>query len=238
MYRHVLIGVALGIAALTVSATAYAAKPVATETNGLETAWIQTGCTTIQDGELKYPAGRYTAGQSLATGFDQYGYNYQSHLFKGSYANVYLNSDGLPPYEGDDTAYFQRLADENISINATSKWYWPYREYLVQMKWNDAWIANTDCDGDGSLDRHYGYPTYKDSGAWQTNQYSGKNGFAALTKFVAVRSTDVLNTGYWHTADGVEIGANIWGEFAITQDVLSGEGALYVSPAGPGYGQY
>jgi hypothetical protein len=43
----------------------------------------------------------------------------------------------------------------------------------LMMKWNDAWLSNQDCDGDGKLDRHYGYPTYRGSGAWLTNHQSG-----------------------------------------------------------------
>jgi hypothetical protein len=41
------------------------------------------------------------------------------------------------------------------------------------MKWNDAWLANVDCDGDGLLDRHYGFGSYIGSGAWLTNHMWG-----------------------------------------------------------------
>ena len=64
-----------------------------------------SACTTIPEGTLVYPAGRYLAGEPLQAGFDAFGYNYQAHLFKGSYANVYLNGDGLPPYGGDAASY-------------------------------------------------------------------------------------------------------------------------------------
>lgn len=230
--KKLLVGSAAG--ALMFGATvipAFADKPTHVESNGLETAWVTSGCTTIQDGTLVYLPGRYLEGQPLEVGFDPYGYNYQSHLFKGSYANVYLNGDGLPPYTGDAVSY------EADNPTVVGKWYWPYRDYDLQMKWNDAWISNADCNSDGMLDRHYGFSSYIGSGAWQTNQYGG-DGWASLTKFVAVPADATVTGGYWYTADGVEIGQSIWGEFAITQDVLSGEGALYVSPAGPGYGQY
>src|SRR3972149_489897 len=62
-------------------------------------------CRTLKDGILVYQPLHYLAGQPLKTGFDAYGYNYQAHLFNGSYANAYLGRDGLPPYEGDDAAY-------------------------------------------------------------------------------------------------------------------------------------
>ena len=235
--KKILIGLLSFVLVFAVATTVKAAKPTSTDSNGLETAWENQNsvCTKIQDGILEYPAGRYLAGQPLVVGFDEYGYNYQSHLFKGYYANVYLNGDNLPAYTGDGVAYL--LANPG----ALSKWYWPYRDYDLQMKWNDTWIANTDCNNDGLLDRHFGFSSYIGSGAWQTNQYGG-DGWAALTKFSAVPADanriGPANTGIWYTADGVEIGTDIWGEFAITQDVLSGEGALYVSPAGPGYGQY
>jgi hypothetical protein len=91
-------------------------------------------CTTIKDGVLTYSAGHYLAGTPLMVGYDSYGYNYQGHMFKGSYANVYLGRDGFPPYEGDDDAYLA------ANPGAASKWYWPYRdEYQVNgktCKWN------------------------------------------------------------------------------------------------------
>jgi hypothetical protein len=225
--------------------TVFAAKPTSVDSNGVESAWEHTSCPSVALGQLTYLPGRYLEGEVIPTGFDVYGYNYQGHLFKGSYANVYLNGNGYPPYEGDDDAYYQRLVDDSLVTDITEAqtklsklWYWPYRDYDLQMKWNDAWLANTDCDNNGELDRHFGYDSYIGSGAWQTNQYSGKNGFAALTKIVAVPSDATVSGGYWYTADGVEIGQSIWGEFAIVQDILSGYGALYVSPFTPGYGAY
>jgi hypothetical protein len=233
MKKNLYIFMLLILVSLLLTTPVLAAKPVTTDPQGNEIGWENagTGCTTIPQGTLLYAPGRYLAGQPLQTGYDAYGYNYQAHMFKGYYANVYLNGDGLPPYDGDTDAYLATYP------SASGKWYWPYRDYDLQMKWNDAWIANTDCDGNGLLDRHYGFASYIGSGAWQTNQYGGE-GWASLTKFSAVPADAYLAAGYWYTADGVLIGQTIWGEFAITQDVLSGEGALFVSPAGPGYGQY
>ena len=109
------------------------------------------------------------------------------------------------------------------------------------MKWNDAWIANSDQDADGALDRHFGYPTYIDSGAWLTNHMRGTDEgktWTYFTKIVAVPSDAVLAGGVWYTAGGVEIGPVIWGEFATILDVESGLGATYISPFGPGFGKY
>lgn len=192
-------------------------------------------CTSIQDGILTYAPGHYLAGQPLTTGFNAYGYNYQASMFKGSYANAYLGSEGFPPYKGDATAYLA------ANPGAASKWYWPYRDVDLQMQWNNAWLSNQDCDGDGKLDRHYGSASYIDSGAWTTNHMKGgkgKDSWTYFVKVVAVPADAVLSGGIWYTADGVEIGPVIWGQFATVQEVESGSGALYVSPAGPGLGKW
>jgi len=197
-------------------------------------------CTTIQDGVLTYSATHYLNPNPLKIGYDEYGYNYQAHMFKGSYANVYLGSDGFPPYKGDDNAYAQRLTDEGLS-NPDNKWYWPYRNVDLLMKWNNAWLANTDCDGDGLLDRHYEFTSYIGSGAWETNHMKGgegKDSWTYFTKIVAAPADATLNSGVWYNAEGIEIGPSIWGEFATIMEVESGLGATYISPAGPGFGKY
>jgi hypothetical protein len=193
------------------------------------------GCTTIQDGVLTYSAGHYFDGLPLMTGFDPYGYNYQARMFSGSYANVYLGGAGFPAYEGDDEAYLA----ENPGVE--DFWAWPYRDIQLLMKWNDAWLSNKDCDGDGKLDRHYGFDSYIGSGAWLTNHQAGGDGpdhWVYFTKIVAAPADAEKDDGIWYTADGVEIGPVIWGDFAIIQEVESGEGATYVSPAGPGLGKW
>ena len=218
-------------------------------------------CTRIQDGILTYSSGHYLVLQGdplLKTGYDVYGYNYQAHLFVGSYANVYLGGYGYPPYEGDTDAYYQRLVDEGYAatvgeaetlmtpVNGVGGvWCWPYRDIWLNMKWNDAWLSNKDCDGDGALDRHYGFPSYIGSGAWETNHMRGEDDgqkWTYFTKIVAVPDDAYRigpsNTGTWYTADDVEIGTDIWGAFATVLEVESGIGAYYVSPSGPGFGKW
>jgi len=84
-----------------------------------------------------------TAKGLISLGYDKWGYNYQANMFNGWYGNY---SRPSTPVSGGDQ---------------------------LMMKWNNAWLSNQDCDGDGKLDRHLGYPTYKDSGAWLTNHASG-----------------------------------------------------------------
>jgi len=213
------------------------------EQNELDKA--KTECTTIQDGTLLYSAGHYLAGQPLVIGYDAYGYNYQAHMFKGSYTNSYLGGAGFPPYEGDDDTYLAENSD------AANHWAWPYRDVQLTMKWNDAWISNKDCDGDGKLDRHSGYDSYIGSGAWLTNHQSGEYEdvdsnickWNYFVKIVAAPADAYVADGIWYTADGTEIGEVIWGEFAIVQQVendacLGLHGAQYISPSGPGLGKW
>jgi len=230
MKKILLVVMFLAVASFAVP-FAFAAKPTEVDSNGVETSWNSTGCTTIQDGVLTYSAGHYLAGEILQVGFDDYGYNYQAHMFKGSYANAYLGGMGYPPYTGDDATY---LAD---NPGAVGTWVWPYRAWNLQMKWDDMWLANTDCNTDGKLDRHYGHTSYIGSGAWTTNHMS-LDGYNYFAKFVAAPVDANLVSGYWYTSDGVEIGPVIWSDFAVVQEVESGSGALYVSPNGPGFGQY
>ena len=171
-------------------------------------------CTTIQDGTLE------TSESTLITpGFDDWGYNYQGHMFNGGYCDSYRDA----------------------------AWCQVYKDVDLLMKWNGAWLDNKDCDADGLLDRHYGDSTYIGSGAWLTNHQSGKvevNGklrkWTYFVKIVAAPIDATLAGGYWYVG-GIELGAVIWGEFAIVQQVSNdpsnGEhGILYLSPNGPGFG--
>jgi len=174
------------------------------------------GCTTIQDGTLLTSDGRV-----ITTGYDEWGYNYQAHMFNGMYCDYH--PDFRPGGSGHDSCQAN------------------YGDVNLIMKWNDAWLSNKDCDGDGLLDRHYGFDSYIGSGAWLTNHMSGgkgKNHWTYFVKIIAVPEDATKVAGIWYTADGTEIGSVIWGAFAIIQEVESGAGAIYVSPAGPGFGKW
>lgn len=221
MKKFAILGVVALMLVMGLAASVMAAKP--------------DGCTTIKDGELTYSAGHYLAGEPLQVGYDIFGYNYQAHMFNGYYCNVYLGRDGFPPYEGDAEAYLKENPE------AAKHWAWPYRDIQLVMKWNDAWLSNKDCDADGLLDRHYGYDSYIGSGAWETNHQwggKGKEHWTYFCKIVAVPEDATVDDGIWYTADETEIGPSIWGAFAIIQEVESGVGATYVSPAGPGFGKW
>ncbi len=168
-------------------------------------------------------------GDVIETGFDEWGYNYQGRMFKGGYCDSYRDAD----------------------------WCQPYADVKLIMKWNDAWLSNKDCDGDGLLDRHFGFDSYIGSGAWLTNHQSGEYEdpvtgetckWNYFVKIVAVPADaylgdveDILYGFMWYNADGVIIGPSIWGAFAIIQqvenDACAGlHGIQYSSPDRNGLG--
>jgi hypothetical protein len=199
--------------------TVLADKPIRTDSQGVEIAWDtanSANCTKIQSGELLT-----SDGSVLEVGFDEWGYNYQAHMFNGYYCDSYRNAD----------------------------WCQPYKDVSLIMKWNDAWLANMDCDGDGLLDRHYGSTSYIGSGAWLTNHQSGEyideDGTTCkwnyFVKIVAVPTEATLTAGFWYNEDGTEIGPTIWGSFAIIQEVNNDtcagfHGVQYLSPDHAGFG--
>jgi hypothetical protein len=173
-------------------------------------------CTTIQSGEL-----HASDGSVITTGYDDFGYNYQAHLFNGRYCD-----------------YDRVIGGASCDVN-------------LIMKWNDAWLSNKDCDGDGALDRYFGFDSYIGSGAWITNhmsgEYEGEDGktckWTYFTKIVAAPADANLVDGIWYTAEGIEIGAEIWGAFATIQTVENDScagihGVQYLGPAGPGFGKW
>lgn len=107
----------MGTRCLAVVVTVLAALVVA----GAGVAGGGQSCTSIRDGGLID-----SMGNPLVLGYDAYGYNYQAHMFNGTY-------DAFDRVLGNDTSDF---ADDNLI-----------------MKWSDAWLANVDCNDDGKLDR-------------------------------------------------------------------------------------
>ena len=193
------------------------------------------GMADVPDAQFAKPAGACAAacttiqsgellasdGSTIETGFDAWGYNYQARMFDGGYCDAYR-----------DAAWCQAYSDVDL-----------------KMKWNDAWLSNKDCDGDGLLDRHAGYDAYIGSGAWITNhqagEYEGDDGAVCkwnyFVKIVAAPDDAVSDGGIWWNADGTEIGSVIWGDFAIIQQVENDgcaglHGLQYVSPDHAGFG--
>ncbi len=160
---------------LLITGPVFAAKPTV------------NSCTTIQSKTLVD-----SAGSTISLGYDQWGYNYQANMFNGWYDN--FSRPAIPVTSGDS----------------------------LMMKWNDAWLSNKDCDGDTTLDRHFGYSTYIGSGAWLTNHAKGS--YESKTQY----SSDVTNTykfdvifsgnHYYYDVDLIQNGDSITG--ALTDNYL------------------
>ena len=176
---------------------------------------------TIQDGTITD-----TKGNPITVGYDQWGYNYQAHMFYGFYEN-YARPD--PPVTEGDT--------------------------MLIMKWSDSWLSNKDRDFDGKLDRGNEGNEYANSaaeGAWLTNHqwgsYIGEDEkeykWNYFVKIVFPGYDAFLDEGVWYTEEGgVEIGTNLWGAYArilqIYNDQGTGEHGVEYNPAGPtGFGCY
>lgn len=167
------------------------------------------GCTTIQDGTLLR-----SDGVPIVLGYDEWGYNYQAHLFNGTYCDAYRDA----------------------------AWCQPWKDVKLLMEWNDAWLSNKDCDEDGLLDRHYGFGSYIGSGAWTTNHqsdtYIGDDGrvhrWTWFVKIVAKPAAD-----YDCAAHG---GMEIWGSFCEIQSVFNdpygGYHGLEFKAVRPGLGNW
>lgn len=228
------------------------------------------GANTLNDDPptIFYPPGHFLEGWPRTIGNDMFGYNYQAHRFVGSFANVHLGAAGYPPYLGDTEAYYEVMVMYGFASTIeeaegimSALWYWDDRDERIVMKWNDAWLSNQDRGDnalgtvpDGALDRHYGHPTYSGSGAWLSNHHSGidyieHNGrikevrWSYLIKHIAPPSTAYKVDGIWYTENGIEIGPERYGAFAVVQKVYNdpvyGEkGISYRSPNGPGLGIY
>ena len=184
-----------------------------------------SSCTKIQSGELYG-----SDGSLLMSGYNEWGYNYQAHMFNGAYCNFHpIYRPGGPLYD---------WCQEN------------YGDVKLIIYWNDAWLSNKDCDDDGLLDRHYGFDNYFGSGSWETNHMWGSYEQDGKTckwnyfvKIVAAPPDAYKQNGNWYRPDGTLIGEDIWGEFAIIQEVendpCSGlHGIRTLSPASAGFGNY
>lgn len=98
-----------------------------------------SSCATIKGGTILD-----SSGNTITEGYDQWGYNYQAHMFNGYYGN--FSRPAVPVTSGDK----------------------------LIMKWSDSWLANVDCNGDNKLDRGLvGGVSDGVSKGWLTNQVNG-----------------------------------------------------------------
>ena len=146
-------------------------------------------CTKIKDGTITD-----SKGNLVTLGYDQYGYNYQAHLFNGLSGN--FTRPTPPATEGPET---------------------------LVMKWSDDWLANVDCNSDGKLDRGLDSKSGESDGTskgWVTNHYEGdyigsdgeSHHYTYFAKIVWVGPVPAGGTDPWATA-------RIWGVYAIIEEL-------------------
>jgi hypothetical protein len=132
------------------------------------------------------------------------------------------NSDGTTVTVGEDPwgydfqeRTFQGGYCESMRTHSCS-----YAGVELAMVWNEAWLSHQDCD----RDRHYGFASYRGSGAELVDAMHGRttqDGKACewfyYVRYVAAPLDARLQNGYWIASDGSVLGAVIWNEFAVAQ---------------------
>lgn len=162
-------------------------------------------CATIQGGTITD-----SAGNPLSVGFDQFGYNYQAHMFNGTYDSSDRVLDGL--YWGDPASV-------------------DYADDSLIMKWSDPWLANVDCNGDNKLDRGLVNGVVGGTSlGWLTNQINGD-----YTDVNGVHHYTLFDKIVWTGP-----GSLLWDEYTIVQEVYNdpygGYHGLQFKVGAPGFG--
>ena len=164
------------------------------------------GCGTIQGGTITD-----SAGNPLVMGFDQFGYNYQAHLFVGTYDSVDRVLDGK---------YWGGTGD--------------YVDDSLIMKWSDAWLANVDCNGDGKLDRGLVDGVVGGTSlGWETNLVEGDYDSDG-------DGTEDAHYTYFAKIVWVGPGGSLWGQYEVIEEVyndpVGGLHGLQFMQEPPGFG--
>lgn len=163
------------------------------------------GCATISDGTITD-----TFGNPVVSGYDQFGYNYQAHMFNGTYDSSDRTIDGT---------YWGGTGD--------------YVDDKLEMKWSDPWLANVDCDLNGKLDRGLVDGVVGGvSKGWLTNHINGDytdgdGNVQHFTNFVKI---------VW-TGPGSPLWGQYTIVQEVLNDKAGGNSGLLTKVANPGFGQ-
>ena len=182
----------LVFALLTFAGTAFAGKPAS--------------CATIQGGTITD-----SAGNPIQNGYDQFGYNYQAHMFNGTYDSSDRTIDGK---------YWGSTGD--------------YVDDSLIMKWSDAWLSNVDCNGDNKLDRGLVDGVVGGTSlGWLTNQNEGDYDSDG-------NGTQDAHYTYFAKIVWTGPGSPLWGQYTIIQEVyndpVGGFTGLDSKLGAPGFG--
>lgn len=161
-------------------------------------------CENIQSGNITD-----TAGNPLSTGYDDFGYNYQSHMFNGTYDGADRVMDG---------AYWGQTGD--------------FVDDKLIMKWSDEWLSNLDCNGDGKLDRGLVKGVVGGtSKGWLTNQIEGD-----YTDSEGVNRNYTYFAKIVWTGPGSPLWGQYTTVQEIENDPFNGTKGLQVKLGAPGFG--
>ncbi|MCK5285710.1 MAG: hypothetical protein KAJ58_00590 [Candidatus Pacebacteria bacterium] len=134
----------------------------------------------------------------VTQGIDSYGFDYLNHRFIGEFCSL------------------SRGANYYCDFND------PMLNGATKVIWNDAYLSNKDRNGDGKLDRHYGYESYLSSEACMLLRYSTVfelDGemihYESGSKHVAAKKSDVAKYGGWFSKDGTYLGPQVIDEFIL-----------------------
>lgn len=172
------------------------------------------------------------------TGFDEWGFNFQAHIFKSYLINAML---GDPAY--DDPIY-PHYRQPGLIYNGEGQQFWndlvseyPYFTQMMppglldckmEMKWNDAL-----CNSEGVYP-----PTWNDTDAWIMFKYkmnTKDEQWTQIRKLVCISTGDELKDGIWFDSEGKEIGIEsyYWGDSLIIKQVVNTGDNPYVPWAMP-----
>lgn len=186
------------------------------------------------------------SGNAELSGFDEWGFNWNAHLFQGYALNMLLGDHYFMNWSHYKKHVYNGEGKEFWNMLVESYTYFPYLipyelfNAKLVCKWNDALINK-----DGV------YPaSWLDSDGWIVFNYSGEaegKKWSSMRKLVTACSGDELVNGIWYNEDGEEIGldALFWNDLIVIQVVNHGDVPSYPffyqdynSPNGAGYGQY
>lgn len=97
-------------------------------------------------------------GSVITTGVNSWGYNYQGHIFNGTYCDAYHNAI----------------------------WCQKWKDVKLIIKWNDNWTSNQDCNGDGKLDKNTGVGSDAWATNHQSGEYIKNGETCAWDYFVKI----------------------------------------------------
>jgi hypothetical protein len=147
------------------------------------------------------------SGYAVHPGPDVWGYNYSASGFNGYLVN-YFHAD--PPYD--------RQTCSNSLSGCTR----------LIADWNHELLSNRDCNGDGYLDHALDRGGWQGSGATFTNYLFGtciadgrERTFNEFLKMVAAPVDATLLDGVWYSADGEQLGPQIYDGFALVHHVVN-----------------